>query len=174
MKRVFPFGLGAVAGCLLLSTAVLASGPDPADYPLRVLVFRNTFQPRHAREAKHFDDGPDYVDGMGVADLFEHGAPRGFEYSYSCIEGMRASSGYETFPARWKKREKTLQILLPQPGKPWNSVSCDLRTEMRDGMAFYWRDDSVATEGTAAFKDWMVKHEYDPENDKNDPVGLPQ
>jgi hypothetical protein len=175
MRRVFLFGLAAVAACLALTMAVEASGPDPADYPMRVLVFRNAIQPRHQRESKNLDnDGPDFVDGMGVADLFENGTPSAFEYTYSCIEGMRASSGYETFPAKWKKREKTLQILLPRPGKPWDYVTCDLRAEMRDGSAFYWKDDAVAMEGAAAFKDWMVKHQYDPENDKNDPVGLPQ
>ena len=174
MRRVFLIGLAAVVGCLALSSAVEAGGPDPADYPLRVLVFKNTFQSRHPRESKHFEDGPDYVDGMGVANLFEKGTPRAFEYTYSCIEGMRASSGYETFPARWKKKDKTLQLLVPRPGKPWDSVTCDLRAEMRDGSAFYWKDDELAVEGAAAFKDWMVKHQYDPENDKNDPVGLPQ
>jgi hypothetical protein len=174
MRRVLLIALCAVVGCIALSTAVEASGPDPADYPLRVLVFKNTFQPRHAREGKHFEDGPDYVDGMGVADLFENGSPRALEYSYSCIEGMRASSGYETFPARWKKKDRTLQILLPRPGKPWDNVTCDLKAEMRDGLAFYWKDDEVAVEVAAAFKDWMVKHQYDPENDKNDPVGLAQ
>jgi len=173
MRRVSSIGLAAVAACLSLSSAVEASGPDPADYPLRVLVFKNTFQPRDARAAK-LKDGPDYVDGMGVANLFENGTPRAFEYSYSCIEGMRASSLYETFPARWKKKDKTLQILLPRPLKPWDSVTCDLRAEMRDGTAFFWKDDDLAVESAAAFKDWMVKHQYDPENDKNDPVGLPQ
>ncbi len=174
MRRVFLFGLAAVAACLALSTAVEASGPDPADYPMRVLVFRNTSQARHGRDSRRFEDGADYMDGMGVANLFENGAPRGFAYSYSCTEGMRASSGYETFPARWKKKEKTLQILLPRPGKPWDNVTCDLRAEMRDPLAFYWNGDEVAAEVAAAFKAWMVKHQYDPENDKNDPVGLPQ
>jgi hypothetical protein len=175
MRRVLLIALGAVAGCIALSTAVEAGGPDPADYPLRVLVFKNTTQSGHPREPKNLNnDGPDYVDGMGVADLFEGGTPSAFQYTYSCIEGMRASSGYETFPAKWKKRGKTVQILLPRPGKPWDSVSCDLKAEMRDGIAFYWKDDEVAAEGSAAFKEWMVKHQYDPENDKNDPVGLPQ
>jgi len=175
MRRVFLVALGAVAGCIALSTAVQAGGPDPADYPMRVLVFRNTSQPTYHREPKNLNDsGPDYRDGMGVADLFEGGTVRAFEYTYSCIEGMRASSGYETFPARWRKKDKTLQILLPRPGKPWDNVTCDLKAEMRDGSAFYWKDDSVAVEASAAFKEWMVKHQYDPENDKNDPVGVPQ
>jgi hypothetical protein len=175
MRRVFLFGLAAVVGCIALSTVVEAGGPDAADYPMRVLVFRNSVQPRNQRESKNLNNsGPDYVDGMGVADLFEGGTPSAFEYTYSCIEGMRASSGYETFPAKWRKRGKTLQILLPRPGKPWEFVTCDLKAEMQDGSAFYWKDDGVAMEGTAVFKEWMAKHQYDPENDKNDPVDLPQ
>lgn len=173
MKRVFSIGLAAVAACLALQAAVEASGPDPADYPLRVLILKNTGQPRDGRGAR-LNNGQDYMDGMGVGDLFEGGTPHAFEYSYGCIQGMRASSNYETFPAKWKKKDKLIEILLPRPGKPWDSVSCDLRAEMREGAAFYWKDDEVAMENAAIFKEWMAKHEYDPEHDKNDPVGLPQ
>jgi hypothetical protein len=173
MRRVLLFGSCAVLGCLALSTAAKASGRDPADYPLRVLVFVvNASHSPDTPKSRNSPDIPDYVDGQGIADLFENGAPRGLEFSFSCIEGMRASSGYETFPARWKKKEKTLEILVPQPGKPWNLEPCDLRAEMRNGLAFYWNDDKVREESAAAYKDWMVKHQFDPEKGKEDPVDV--
>lgn len=170
MRFVYICIVCGVVSCLALSTAVLAGGPDPADYPLRVHIFKYTSQSRHAREGKHWSDAPDYVDGMGVADLFESGTPQGFEFSYSCMGGMKASGGYGTFPARWKKRDKTLEILLPETGKPWNLEACQLHAEMRTGLVFFWKNGKLAEEAAAVLKEWMIKHEYDPEKDKVDPV----
>ncbi len=159
-----------VATLLAFSTAAMAGGPDPANYPLRVHIFKYVSQSRHSREPKSLSDGPDYVDGQGVADLFENGEPRGFEFSYSCMDSLRESGGYSTLPARWKKKDKSLEILLPEAGKPWNNVSCVLRTEMRTGLVFCLRNDSIAEEAAAVFKDWMVKHQYDPETGKDEPL----
>ena len=171
MQRAFFCGLGVVMGCLALSMAVSAGGRDPADYPLRVHIFKYVSQSRHGREPKNRnDDGPDYVDGQGVADLFENGEPRGFQFTYNCIDVLRESGGYSTIPARWKKKEKTLELLAPEPGKPWNSETCDLKTEMRPGLAFILKNDSMAEESAAALKEWMAKHEYDPEKGKDAPV----
>ena len=163
MRRFFIIGLFAVAGCLEVSTVALASRPDPSDYPLRVHILKFTSQPRHT----------DYVDGLGVADLFENGGPSGVQFSYSCMGGLKASSGYANYPARWKKKGKTLEILQPEPGKPWNMQSCDLQPEMRPGLAFYWKNSGVAEESAAILKAWMLKHQYDPEKDKDEPVMAP-
>jgi hypothetical protein len=170
MRPVVFLGLTAVAVCLAFSSPALAGGPDPADYPLRVHILKSTAQPRHSREGKHWSDAPDYVDGMGVANLFENGQPRGFQFSYSCIANLQPSSGYGTYPARWKKREKTLEILLPESGKPWNLQACQLQAGMRPGLAFCWRNGLVAEESAALLKDWMVKHQYNPEMGKDDPI----
>lgn len=170
MRLFSLFGLGGVAGCLALATPALAGKPDPADYPLRVHILKDTAQTRHTRESKTTTEDPDYIDGMGVADLFEGGVPQGFTFSYSCVDGLQASSGYGTYPARWKKKQKTLELLVPQPGKPWNLETCSLQTELRPGLVFYWRNGKLAEESGAALKDWMVKHQYDPEKDQMDPV----
>jgi hypothetical protein len=170
MRRALLCGVGGVLICLALAATVLAGGPDPADYPLRVHIFKFVSQSRHGRESRTMSDSPNYVDGQGVADLFENGEPRGFMFGYSCMDSLRTSGGYATFPARWKKKEKTLEVLLPEVGKPWNNVSCDLRAEMRPGLAFCLRNDEVAEESAAVFKEWMVKHQYDPEKGKDDPL----
>lgn len=172
MRRIFVCVLSGLAGCLAFSAVVLAKGPDPADYPLRVHVLKNTSRSRHSRESKTFSETPDYLDGAGGADLFESGQPMGFQFRYSCIEPLKASEGYATYPARWKKREKTLEILVPQAGKPWNMESCDLQVVlMRPGLAYFWNvdDDTVVEELAAKFKDWMVKHQYDPEKGMDEP-----
>jgi hypothetical protein len=169
MQRVFLFGLSAVAFFLTLSNAALASGPNPDNYSLRVhiLKYASRSAPSHG---KNLSGMQDFVDGQGVADLFENGEPRGFEFTSSCTEPPMASSGYGSFPARWKKKEKTLEILLPQTGKPWNWESCDLRTEMAEGLVFFWKNGSLAVEAAKVLKEWMVKHQYNPEQGKDEPI----
>jgi hypothetical protein len=170
MRRALLCGLAGVMAWLALSPGVMAGAPDPADYPLRVHIFKYVSRSRHARESKNWSDGPDYVDGDGVADLFENGEPQGFEFSYSCMDSLRSSGGYGTYPARWKKPGKTLEILLPEAGKPWNNVSCGLHTAMRPGLVFCLHNDALAEEAAAVFKEWMAKHEYDPEKGKDIPL----
>jgi len=168
MRRAFLVALGLFGFCLL--PAMKAFAKDVDDFPLRVVIFRNTEHGRHAREAKSFSETPDYLDGIGQADLFENSMPVAFEFSYSCMPGVRPSGGYETFPARWKKRDKALEILVPEPGRPWNNVSCVLHATMQPGMVFFWNDDDVMQEPAAKFKEWMVKHQFDPENGKVMPI----
>jgi hypothetical protein len=174
MRRAVVCVLSGLAGCLVFSAVVLAGAPDPGDYPLRVHVLKDTSRSRHSREGKTYSDAPDYLDGEGAADLFEGGQPLGFQFRYSCVEPLKASEAYATYPARWKKREKTLEILVPQPGKPWNLEGCDLQVATRSGLAYFWNpdEDRVVEESSAKFKEWMVKHQYDPEKDLNEPVGL--
>ena len=170
MRPVSLLGLGAAAGCFAISTVALAGKPDAAKYPLRVHVFRYVVQPSHSREFKNPSDGSEYVAGMGQADLFENSDPRGFQFRYSCTVPMVASGGHETFPARWKKKDKALEILLPQAGKPWNQEGCDLQTEMQTGLVYNWKNGAVAEESDALLKAWMVKHKFDPENGSEEPA----
>jgi hypothetical protein len=170
MNRVFLYMLCWLLSSLAIPTVALAGGPDPANYPLRVHVMKFNAQQRETRDSKSDSGLSDYVSGMGVADLFENGEPRGFQFTFSCIGGMKASGGYGTFPARWKKRDKTLEILLPETGKPWNMRACELHAEIMPGLVFYWRKGALAEEAANVLKEWMVKHQYDPEKDMNDPV----
>lgn len=170
MRLFSLFGLGAIGVYVALSTAATAAKPDDAKFPLRVHIFRYVAQPSHSRDFKNPSGMAEYVTGMGQADLFENGNPRGFQFRYSCTVTMIASGGHETLPARWKKKDKTLEILLPQAGKPWNKEGCDLQTEMRTGLVYYWKDGAVAEESDVLLKAWMVKHKFDPENGSEEPV----
>lgn len=173
MRPCFLFGMSAVAACLALTAAAHASKPDPGDYPLRVHILKFAVRPGTSREPRHLSDPEPYVNGMGVADLFEDGEPRGFQFSFSCIDGLKISNGYATFPARWKKKDRTLEVLLPETGKPWNLETCDLQAEMRPGLVFYWKNGNVAEKSATLLKDWMVKHLYDPEKGRDEPVLAP-
>lgn len=157
--------LRALLAASLMAVPVLACAEshNPADYPLRLHIFgRNQttwYQNRQAEEAK----------GEGRANLFENGEPRGMDFQFECDTRLQVSSGFETFPAKWKKPNQELVVLLPQFGKPGSYDTCKFKVEMKD-FSYYMHDGRLGSESTAAFKQWMVKHEYDPEHGKNTPV----
>jgi hypothetical protein len=156
-------GLIGFAACAVFSTAVLAGGHNAADYPLRVHIVQNSNRTHyHAREV-------DFVDGNGRADLYENGQPRGFDYGFRCGDRVLVSTGYETYPARWKKADRELEILQPVMGKPGTWQTCDLNVDMKD-MVYVRHNGLVDEEPPAKFKQWMDKRQYDPEHGKNEPV----
>jgi hypothetical protein len=165
MRRTFFCGLGGLAACLLLSTVVLAGGHNAADYPLRVHIFNFNSHSHYYGTTRTLD----WVDGEGRANLYENGEPRGFDFSYRCGERLRGSAGYETYPARWKKQNQSLEILLPQFGKPGAYDACEMKVEMKDAV-YYRHNGGLDEEPAAVFKQWMDRHEYDPEHGKNEPV----
>lgn len=162
MRRATFFGFIGLAGCLLFSTAALA-GRNTADYPLRVHIFQFNSHSHYAYQTVNF------VDGEGRANLYENSQPRGFDFSYRCQERLRSSAGYETYPARWKKPNQSLEILLPQFGKPGAYEACEMKVNMKD-TAYYRHNGGLDEEPAPQFKAWMDKHGYDPEHGKDEPV----
>lgn len=140
-----------------------AESHNPADYPLRLHVYGRSettfYQHRQAEEAK----------GEGRANLFEGGAPKGIDFQFECDHKLMVSSGWETYPARWKKPNQELVILQPEFGKPGSYDTCHLKVEMKE-FAYYMREGKLYSEPPAIFKTWMDKHEYDPEHGKNMPT----
>jgi hypothetical protein len=163
MLRPFSGCLVGLALCALVSKAALAGGHSVSDYPLRVHIFQ------HNSHSHYYHQTLDAVDGEGRANLYENSEPRGFDFGYRCGERLRNSTGFDTYPARWKKRDQTLEILMPKLGKPGTMEACELHVEMKE-IAYYKHDGNLDTEPTAAFKQWMEKHDYDPEHEKNEPV----
>jgi hypothetical protein len=141
-----------------------AESRNPADYPLRIHIYRRNettfYQNRHAEEVK----------GEGRANLFEGGEPKGVDFQFDCDTKLQTSSGFETFPAKWKKPGQELVILQPQFGK--NSYdTCRLKVMVKD-FVYVGRNGNLTTEPANAFKQWMTKHDYDPEHGKNTPTQI--
>jgi hypothetical protein len=44
---------------------------------------------------------------------------------------------------------------------------------LRPGLVFYWKNGPLGEESSAALKEWMAKHKYDPGKEMVDPVILP-
>jgi hypothetical protein len=163
MTRLFR----TVCLCLIAaSTALLhAESKNPADYPLRLHIFGKNettfYQNRVAQESK----------GDGRANLFANSDVHAVDFSFDCSEKLKASFGFETYPAKWKKPDRELVVLLPVFGKANAYFTCNLKTEVKD-YAYTMHDGRMSSEPTADFKAWMTKHEYDPEHGKNSPIKI--
>jgi hypothetical protein len=163
MRRIFFFSLSSLVAYLLLSPVALAGKTSAADFPLRVHIFS------YNGHSHYYSGTLDMVDGEGRANLYENGEPHGFDFSYRCADRLRASPGYETYMARWKKPGKDIEILLPVFGKPGAADGCELKVLMKDS-AYTRHNGMLGEEPAAKFKEWMAKHQYDPEHGMNEPV----
>ena len=94
---------------------------------------------------------------------------KGVEFTFDCDQKLKASFGYETYPAKWKKSGQELTVLLPVFGKSNAYFTCGLKTAIKD-FAYVAHDGKLSSEPPVQFKTWMVKHDYDPEHGKNMPT----
>ena len=147
----------------IVATHALAESKNPADYPLRLHIFGRSQTTFYSHRS--LDDAK----GDGRANLFENGMPRGVDFSYECSDKLRSSIGYETYPARWKKQDRELTVLMPVFGKTDTYWTCNLKTGLKNS-AYVMHNGSISEEPGADFKAWMIKHDYDPEHGKDNPV----
>jgi hypothetical protein len=150
---------------LALAMPAVPGNKNLADYPLRIHIFRRTettfYHNRVTEDAK----------GEGRANLFESGQARAVDFQFNCAKQLPTSSGFETFPARWKTPNRELEVLIPEFGKQDRYDTCKLEVLLKD-FAYVSRNGVLGTEPVDAFKQWMVKHDYDPEHGKNAPTQL--
>jgi hypothetical protein len=147
---------------IFLSPLAPAESHNPADYPLRVHIYRLN---RHTR---YFRGMVEWVDGEGRANLFENGDPKGLDFAYTCSDRFMNSSGFETYPAKWKKSGRSLILLLHQIGST-SMDTCELKVDVKD-FAYVSHNGVLTTEPTSVFKEWMIKQQYDPEHGKDQPA----
>lgn len=164
MSRVTATLLGSLLACALSSIPMYARKLNPADFPLRVHLFSHNSHSHYHRRML------EYVDGEGRANLYQNGIPVAFDYGYRCEDRLINSMGYETYMARWKKPGRTIEVLLPVLGQPTAAESCELKVDMKEGLAYYKRKGAINEEPAEAFRQWMVAHDYDPERGKDFPV----
>ena len=164
--------LCSFAALLMLVSPLLAAKYKPADFPLRVhVIYRNGA--RHYHGYGGSASSLDQVDGLGQGNLFENGQPRGFDFNYECNQPIIPQTAFETFPARWKKQDRELEIVMPvMGGNPGDVNSCELKVNMKPDSVYIGRNGAIIEESSVTFKDWMAKHEYDPEHGKDHPANL--
>jgi len=150
----------------LAAPPILSAGSHkPSDFPLRVAIFGAAGHDHSAYGSFQF------AEGEGRGDLFENGQPHAIDFQYHCSKRFRASVGYETFMARWKKPRHVMELLLPEIGKPGSSSVCQLMVDVRETQAYVaLPGGEAAVIPAASFKLWMDKAQYDPENGKESPL----
>jgi hypothetical protein len=162
--RVVKVMAGVLMGMMISGMAV-GESKNPADYPLRLHIFARSqttfYHRREEEEAK----------GDGRADLYEGGMARGVDFNYECAYKVRPSFGYETYPARWKKPGQELVVLLPVFGQAGKFFTCHFSTDVKD-FAYAQGRNGMHSEPVAQFKEWMQRHDYDPEHGKEVPVRM--
>jgi hypothetical protein len=148
---------------MMMSTMLPAESKNPSDYPLRLQIFGHSqttfYHRRYEDEAK----------GDGRADLYENGEARGVDFNYDCGYKVRSSFGYETYPARWKKPGRELVVLLPVFGQSGKFFTCDFNADVKD-FTYVRTGDGLRSEPVAQFKEWMQRHDFDPEHGKDMPA----
>ena len=149
MHRRTSFVFFAIVSALLLPSHGLAAR-NPADYPLRVHIFN------HSGYSHYYGYGGvrslEDVDGEGRANLYENSQPRAFDFHYECEERLLNSEGFDTLPARWKKLNLELEVLLPLNGK-----TCKFHVAMKEGIAYHNPNGKFGEMPADKFKEWMVK-----------------
>ncbi|HEY6376746.1 MAG TPA: hypothetical protein VIX90_14590 [Edaphobacter sp.] len=152
--------------CTLVASApLIAESKNPSDYPLRIHIFP------HDQTAFYHNRNAEEFKGDGRANLFANGDVHAIDFTFDCSEKLKTSFGYETYPAKWKKPNQELTVLLPVFGKTNAYFTCNLKTDIKD-FTYLTHDGRMSSEPPAQFKAWMVKHDYDPEHGKNSPVKL--
>ena len=112
---------------LLLGTAITQeAGAKPRDlsqYPLRVHIFQSHWDRR---------SGDFYGQGYGIANLFDGATVRGMNFTYDCPAQYAETIGNEAYVAKWKKPEKTLELVAEKTGEPGKSDTCEFRVTLHD------------------------------------------
>lgn len=101
---------------LICSLSVFA---DKKDYPLRVSIVET-----------HWNSTPWGSRGYGRGDLYDGTSYRGFDYTFDCPSPFVASGGTVGYPARWKKNDTRLVILVTQIGNTSKHSECELKTTL--------------------------------------------
>jgi hypothetical protein len=168
MRSATRCSLGVFTCALLLTacTPVLnADSKKIADYPLRVRVFSKSsttfYHNRMEEESK----------GEGRGDIFDGDNVHGVDFNFACDDKFKASFGYETYPAKWKKPGQVLTVLLPVFGKSNSYFTCNFNTDVKD-LVYNRHNGRMTSEPEARYKAWMMKHDYDPVHGRNQPANL--
>ncbi|HEY1805330.1 MAG TPA: hypothetical protein VGG45_12725 [Terracidiphilus sp.] len=167
MRHRSIYGATLVAACLLLSVSASAGKWNVADYPLRVHIFQ-------FNSHSHYRYGElQGADGEGRGNLYQNGQPQGFDFGYQCGARIMVSPGFETYLARWRKAGRELEILLPTlGGKPGEMNACDLDVTLKQDTVYVKHNGLLSEEPATEYKNWMTRHQYDPEHGLDQPVKL--
>jgi len=113
-----------------LAAPAFAAPKNPADYPLRVHIYRTHWSTG--------TDGPyiyEYFNtgyhGYGRANLIDGAETNAMEYSFECDSHFLKSDTDEAYMARWKKPGQSIEMLVSTIGSE-KVKSCVLKVTLKD------------------------------------------
>jgi hypothetical protein len=116
----------------LLSPALALFAKDISDYPLRVEILMNhydRYRPYPYRQPNYFMYR---VNGQG--NVMDGSTVHAFDFKYVNDHVVRFTAPNQTYPARWKKPQRELEVLAPDVGHEGKYMTCDMDTTVHAGV----------------------------------------
>lgn len=131
-----------------LLNPTVSPAKDPADYPLSV----------HILHAQWNRDRHGVHHGWGRGNIREGDTVRGFDYSFDGCTPFRETISPQKYPAKWKKPQLQLQVLVSEIGKVNKFETCNVNTSLIEGV--YMRGPGgIRALSQEQFKAWRVKRD---------------
>ncbi len=108
------------------------SAKDLNDYPLRVEIIWKHWEVYNLAPGSTIPSFVHKVNGHG--NIHDGSAAQGFDFEYQGSPNLGAAAPNEIFPARWKKPQQELELLLPDVGHQGKYFTCELETLVRKGV----------------------------------------
>ncbi len=116
----------------LLFPALATCSKDLSEYPLKVEILMNQwdrYRPRPARD-------PNWwlyrVNGHG--NLIDGGSVHAFDFKYENSQVARHTLENQSYPARWKKAQRELEVLAPDVGHEGKYITFEMDTTVHEGV----------------------------------------
>jgi hypothetical protein len=129
----FPRLFSLAAGCALAITVIPSASATTralADYPLRVHVYSTNW---HSNAPYFFSDiDVSYgYQGYGRANLTDGTNTNAMEYTFACDHHFLRSDPDEAFPARWRKPDHEIEMLMGEIGSE-KTTTCRMKVTLKD------------------------------------------
>ncbi len=116
----------------LLLSALAPCAKDLSDYPLKVEILANhwdRYRPRPVRDPAWWVYR---VSGQG--NIIDGGAVRAFDFKYQDAQVARHTLANQSYPARWKKPQRELEVLTPDVGHEGKYIAFEMDTTVLEGV----------------------------------------
>jgi hypothetical protein len=117
---------------VLLGSAVAVAAKDTKDYPLKVEILWNKwerYRPYPVREPETFFYR---VDGQG--NVMDGSMVHAIDFKYGDIIVARVTAVNQTYPARWKKPQRELEVQIPEIGHEGKYQTVSMDITVREGV----------------------------------------
>ena len=116
----------------LLSPGLALSAKDLSDFPLKVEILMNhwdRYRPRPVRDPYYF-----LYKVNGLGNVMDGSTVHAFDFKYENYRVIRFTAPNQTYPAKWKKPQRELEVVAPDVGHEGKYITVDMDTTVREGV----------------------------------------